>query len=77
MFVYTLLPGWRPAFKYYNQWIALAGALLCAAIMFVIRWYFALVTLAVMGALYMLVNTLKPGAGTLVKVTSTVINCKL
>lgn len=53
--------GWRPAFKYYNQWVALVGALLCVAIMFVIRWYFALVTIMVVGALYMLVNTLKPG----------------
>ena len=53
--------GWRPAFKYYNQWVALVGALLCVAIMFVIRWYFALVTIIVVGGLYMLVNTLKPG----------------
>lgn len=53
--------GWRPAFKYYNQWVALVGALLCVAIMFVIRWYFALVTFIVVGGLYMLVNTLKPG----------------
>jgi solute carrier family 12 sodium/potassium/chloride transporter 2 len=30
--------GWRPAFKYYNQWMALTGALLCVAVMFIINW---------------------------------------
>ena len=53
--------GWRPAFKYYNRWVALIGALMCVAIMFVIRWYFALITIVAVGTLYMVVNTLKPG----------------
>ena len=60
-YIQCMFTGWRPAFKYYNQWVALLGALLCVAIMFVIRWYFALVTIVVVGALYMLVSTLKPG----------------
>uniref|UniRef100_A0A7E4V844 AA_permease domain-containing protein n=1 Tax=Panagrellus redivivus TaxID=6233 RepID=A0A7E4V844_PANRE len=29
-------PGWRPAFKYYNMYVSLAGAILCIVIMFVI-----------------------------------------
>ena len=57
----SLLLGWRPAFKFYNRWVALVGALMCVAIMFVIRWYFALITIVVVGALYMAVQTLKPG----------------
>lgn len=30
--------GWRPAFRYYNKWLALTGALLCVAVMFIINW---------------------------------------
>uniref|UniRef100_A0A8C0G0C9 Solute carrier family 12 member 3 n=1 Tax=Bubo bubo TaxID=30461 RepID=A0A8C0G0C9_BUBBB len=37
-------PGWRPAFKYYNMWISLVGAILCCIVMFVINWWAALLT---------------------------------
>ena len=30
--------GWRPDFRYYNKWLALIGALLCVAVMFIINW---------------------------------------
>jgi len=30
--------GWRPGFRYYNKWLALIGALLCVAVMFIINW---------------------------------------
>lgn len=30
--------GWRPAFRYYNKWLALTGALLCIGVMFIINW---------------------------------------
>jgi solute carrier family 12 sodium/potassium/chloride transporter 2 len=30
--------GWRPAFRYYNKWLALTGALLCVGVMFIINW---------------------------------------
>jgi len=30
--------GWRPAFRYYNKWLALIGALLCVVVMFIINW---------------------------------------
>ncbi|XP_064390223.1 solute carrier family 12 member 3-like isoform X2 [Halichondria panicea] len=53
-------PGWRPAFKLYNQWVALVGAVICLAIMFIIRWYYALITLAIVAALYKLLDFLKP-----------------
>ncbi len=55
--------GWRPAFKLYNQWVALVGAVICLAIMFIIRWYYALITLAIVAALYKLLDFLKPGRG--------------
>jgi len=53
--------GWRPAFKLYNEWVALFGAAMCVAIMFVINWYFALITLFIVAVLYKLVDFLKPG----------------
>ena len=53
--------GWRPAFKLYNAWVALIGSAICVAIMFIINWYFALVTIFVVAVLYKLVDFLKPG----------------
>ena len=53
--------GWRPAFKYYNQWVALFGSLLCIAIMFVIEWWMALITIAIVGLLFGYVAYKKPG----------------
>ena len=53
--------GWRPAFKLYNAWVALFGAAICVAIMFVINWYFALITLVIVAILYKIVDFLKPG----------------
>ena len=56
-----VITGWRPAFKYYSMWMALLGALLCLAIMFVIEWITALVTFGVVFALYVYVHYRKPG----------------
>lgn len=53
-------PGWRPSFKYYNMWVSLIGFLLCLAIMFLINWWAALVTLLVVAALYKWVDIRKP-----------------
>ena len=53
--------GWRPAFKLYNAWVALFGAAICVAIMFVINWYFALITIVAVAMLYKIVDFLKPG----------------
>ncbi|KRZ15211.1 Solute carrier family 12 member 2 [Trichinella zimbabwensis] len=53
-------PGFRPSFKYYNQWLALFGALICIAIMFVISWWTSLVTFAFVGALYVYLHYRKP-----------------
>ena len=54
-------PGWRPAFKYYSKWMALIGAILCLAVMFIINWWTALLTFAVVIALYGFVHHRKPG----------------
>ncbi|XP_043285167.1 bumetanide-sensitive sodium-(potassium)-chloride cotransporter [Venturia canescens] len=52
--------GWRPTFKYYNMWLSLAGAILCVAVMFLISWWTALITLSVVLGLYLIVAYRKP-----------------
>ena len=53
-------PGWRPSFKYYNMWVSLVGALMCIAIMFLINWWAALLTIVIVIALYKYVDYKKP-----------------
>ena len=53
--------GWRPAFKYYSKWCSLIGALLCIAVMFIINWWTALITFAVVSGLFIYVHYTKPG----------------
>ncbi|KAG8238092.1 hypothetical protein J437_LFUL012199 [Ladona fulva] len=53
-------PGWRPAFRYYNAWISLIGTLLCIAVMFLMSWWTALITLVVVVTLYLYVSYRKP-----------------
>ncbi|XP_068128614.1 solute carrier family 12 member 1 [Hyperolius riggenbachi] len=53
-------PGWRPAFKYYNMWVSLFGAMLCCGVMFVINWWAALITYAIELFLYVYVTYKKP-----------------
>nr|DBA23309.1 TPA: hypothetical protein GDO54_014236 [Pyxicephalus adspersus] len=53
-------PGWRPAFKYYNMWVSLIGALLCCGVMFVINWWAALLTYVIVIGLYIYVTYKKP-----------------
>uniref|UniRef100_A0A803TML4 Solute carrier family 12 member 1 n=1 Tax=Anolis carolinensis TaxID=28377 RepID=A0A803TML4_ANOCA len=57
---YAKSPGWRPAFRYYNMWISLFGAVLCCAVMFVINWWAALITYAIELFLYIYVTYKKP-----------------
>ncbi|XP_059611500.1 bumetanide-sensitive sodium-(potassium)-chloride cotransporter isoform X2 [Phlebotomus argentipes] len=52
--------GWRPTFRYYNQWVSLFGFLLCVAIMFLIGWVSSLITFGIIFALYLLVVYRKP-----------------
>jgi len=39
---YSKSPGWRPSFKYYSKWTALAGSISCFLIMYLINWWYAL-----------------------------------
>uniref|UniRef100_A0A3P8ZGF6 Solute carrier family 12 member 1 n=1 Tax=Esox lucius TaxID=8010 RepID=A0A3P8ZGF6_ESOLU len=57
---YAKSPGWRPAYKYYNMWLSLFGAVLCCAVMFVINWWAALITYAIEIFLYVYVTVKKP-----------------
>lgn len=55
------LPGWRPAYKFYNMWLSLIGAILCCVVMFVINWWAALITYGIEILLYIYVTVKKPG----------------
>ncbi|XP_070619408.1 solute carrier family 12 member 1 isoform X2 [Erythrolamprus reginae] len=57
---YAKSPGWRPAFRYYNMWVSLFGAVLCCGVMFVINWWAALITYAIEFFLYIYVTYKKP-----------------
>ncbi|KAJ8398255.1 hypothetical protein AAFF_G00428250 [Aldrovandia affinis] len=57
---YAKSPGWRPAYRLYNMWLSLFGAVLCCAVMFVINWWAALVTYAIEMFLYVYVTVKKP-----------------
>ncbi|XP_029312620.1 solute carrier family 12 member 1 isoform X2 [Cottoperca gobio] len=57
---YAKSPGWRPAYKYYNMWLSLLGAVLCCVVMFVINWWAALLTYAIEILLYIYVTVKKP-----------------
>lgn len=46
--------------QYYNMWLSLLGAILCVAVMFLISWATALITFAVVLALYLIVAYRKP-----------------
>ena len=43
------------------MWLSLAGAILCVAVMFLISWWTALITLSAVLALYLVVAYRKPG----------------
>ena len=54
-------PGWRPSFKYYNEWVSLLGTFLCVFVMFAVDWLTAIVTFVVVIVLYMYIAYAKPG----------------
>uniref|UniRef100_A0A3P8V8M6 Solute carrier family 12 member 1 n=1 Tax=Cynoglossus semilaevis TaxID=244447 RepID=A0A3P8V8M6_CYNSE len=57
---YAKSPGWRPAYKFYNMWLSLIGAILCCVVMFVINWWAALITYGIEILLYIYVTVKKP-----------------
>lgn len=58
----TKSPGWRPAFKWYNPWVALIGTFLCVFAMFAMDWITALITMVIIGCLYLFIFYRKPEA---------------
>ncbi|XP_064474706.1 solute carrier family 12 member 2-like [Ornithodoros turicata] len=57
---FTRMPGFRPAFRYYNLWASLLGAILCLSVMFVTNWPTALGTFAIILGLYIFIYHRKP-----------------
>uniref|UniRef100_A0A914XYB5 Uncharacterized protein n=1 Tax=Panagrolaimus superbus TaxID=310955 RepID=A0A914XYB5_9BILA len=53
-------PGFRPAFKFYNMWVSLIGAVLCILVMFVVSWATALLTFMFFAAIYFYLVHRKP-----------------
>jgi amino acid transporter len=47
----TKAPSWRPTWRYFHWSLGLAGFIVCTTLAFVIKWYFALVAVALLGAL--------------------------
>nr|AJO70198.1 sodium-chloride cotransporter [Cherax cainii] len=71
-------PSWRPTFIYYNKWLSLLGGILCTAIMFMIQWYTALITIIIIILLYFIVVYRKPdvnwGSSTQAQIYSLALN---
>ncbi|XP_077555492.1 solute carrier family 12 member 2-like [Haemaphysalis longicornis] len=57
---FTRMPGFRPAFRYYNLWVSLIGAVLCLSVMFITNWPTALGTFAIILGLYIFIYQRKP-----------------
>ena len=49
-------PTWRPRWRYFNKATALAGTILCVALMFIMAWYWAIVVFVAWIALYSYIN---------------------
>ncbi|XP_071039917.1 solute carrier family 12 member 2 [Parasteatoda tepidariorum] len=56
----AIVLGFRPSFKYYNLWLSLVGAILCLAVMFIMNWWTALLTFALILGLYIFIFYRKP-----------------
>ncbi|XP_063627507.1 bumetanide-sensitive sodium-(potassium)-chloride cotransporter-like [Cydia splendana] len=54
--------SWRPTFRFYNMWVSLLGTVLCCAIMVLLSWSMAMITVLVFLVLYLIVHYRKPDA---------------
>ncbi|XP_063540067.1 bumetanide-sensitive sodium-(potassium)-chloride cotransporter-like [Cydia strobilella] len=54
--------SWRPTFQFYNMWVSLLGTVLCCAIMVLLSWSMAMITVIVFLVLYLIVHYRKPDA---------------
>ena len=74
----TRSPGWRPTFKWYNQWVSLFASAECIALMFMIDWMMALITVVVGLLMYKYVAYTEPNVnwGTAAEAITYVETCK-
>eukprot|EP00067_Danio_rerio_P008656 NP_001154850.1 solute carrier family 12, member 10.1 [Danio rerio] len=56
----TNSPGWRPSFRYYSPWTGLFGAAISVVLMFLLTWWAALISLALIIFLFGYVAYKKP-----------------
>ncbi|XP_039505299.1 solute carrier family 12 member 10, tandem duplicate 1 [Pimephales promelas] len=56
----TNSPGWRPSFRYYSPWTGLFGAVISVVLMFLLTWWAALISLALIIFLFGYVAYNKP-----------------
>eukprot|EP01084_Bolivina_argentea_P304053 525041_1 len=56
----TRSPGWRPTFKWYNKWVSLFASAECIALMFLIDWLMALITVVIGLIMYKYVAYTEP-----------------
>ncbi|KAL8575172.1 hypothetical protein ACOMHN_042482 [Nucella lapillus] len=56
----TNTPGWRPGFRYYNEWVSLLGFVICIVVMFLISWPMALVCAFIISSFCMYLKQVKP-----------------
>jgi potassium/chloride transporter 4/5/6 len=45
-------PSWRPRYKYYHWSLSLLGLSLCVTIMFIVIWYYAILSVALALCIY-------------------------
>ena len=53
---FVFLLGWRPSFKWYNQWFALWGTIACLGTMFGLGWQYGLALMAITTMIYTFVH---------------------
>ena len=49
-------PNWRPTWKYYSKIISLIGGFMCIMLMFIIRWWAALIAIVLAVLLYLYID---------------------
>jgi len=74
----TRSPGWRPTFRWYNKWVSLLASAECIALMFMIDWLMALITVVVGLLMYKYVAYTEPNVnwGTAAEAITYVETCK-
>jgi len=50
-------PNWRPTFRYHHVLVSLSGMILCLILMFIIKWYFALIAMFICAVVFYYATT--------------------